>query len=291
MRPDHPLLDLVVFDSNQLGDPPQRRLHMSALDNGRRRLFILNANMQELERSLMASEERRWYRNLTRQGLQHFDPVVHEILVSVRDAAVTWLRQELSRPESMLTRNRMTDEEKERTDELRFLLPEEFFRGPDMAQRDVDRHMVAEAAVTNKRLVVSEDENTIRHKPLNSWLKREGWSQASKLLATTDKAHRAFNRLIGPRTVYEWMLGAYLPDVPSMERDEAIIRNNIEQIRLAGLEKSAESIKEELDSDPDILETFARVRRHLPIRTRATEARRLDAVKSAATNAGWAPSS
>ena len=55
MSPDHPLLHLVVFDSNQLGDPPQRRLHMLTLDYGERRLFILNANMDELERSLMAS--------------------------------------------------------------------------------------------------------------------------------------------------------------------------------------------------------------------------------------------
>ena len=73
MRPDHPLLDLTVFDSNQLGDPPQRRLHMSSLDNGKRHLLILNANMEELERSLMASEERRWYHRMTRQGLSPFD--------------------------------------------------------------------------------------------------------------------------------------------------------------------------------------------------------------------------
>ena len=102
-------------------------------------------------------------------------------------------------------------------------------------------------------------------------------------------AHRIFEHLIGPHATYEWMLGAYLPDVPSMEKDLEIIRKNIEQIRLSGLEKSAERIEQELDSDPDILMTFARVRRNFPIRTRATEARRVVAVRNAASDAGWAP--
>ena len=72
------------------------------------------------------------------------------------------------------------------------------------------------------------------------------------MIATTDKAHRVFHRLIGSHATYEWMLGAYLPDIPSLENDEDIIRNNIAQIRLAGLEEIANSIARELDSDPDI---------------------------------------
>ena len=289
MRPDHPLLDLTVFDSNQLGDPPQRRLHMSSLDNGKRHLLILNANMEELERSLMASEERRWYQSLTRQNLYHFDPIVRRILASVREVAVVWFRQELDDPGSMLAKIALTDEQTELTEQLRIALPDQFFQGPDIAQRDVDRHMVAEAAVTSRRLLVSEDKK-IRHKQLNQWLRSEGWSESSRLIATTEKAHRVFDRLIGPHATYEWMLGAYLPDMPSMGKDEDIIRKNIEQIRLAGLEKIANSIERELDSDPDIQRTFARIRRNFPIRTRATEARRLVTVRNAASDAGWVPS-
>ena len=244
--------------------------------------------MEELERSIMASEERRWYQSLTRQGLYHFDPVMGRILSSVREAAVAWFQQELNDPESMLAKIALTDGEMELTEQLRFVLPDQFFRGSDMAQRDVDRHMVAEAAVTNRRLLVSEDKK-IRHKELNQWLQREGWSESSRLIATTEMANRIFEHLIGPHATYEWMLGAYLPDVPFMEKDLEIIRKNIEQIRLSGLEKIANSIERELYSDPDILMTFARVRRNFPIRTRATEARRVVAVRNAASDAGWAP--
>lgn len=289
MRPDHPLLDLTVFDSNQLGDPPQRRLHMSSLDNGKRHLLILNANIEELERSLMAAEERRWYQRMRRQGLNAFDPIVRRAVAAVREAAAVWFRQELDDPTSMLANIALTDEQADLTEQLRIALPEQYFRGPDMAQRDVDRFMVAEAAVTSRLLLVSVNKG-IRHKELNLWLRRRGWTESSSLIATTDKAHRVFHRLIGSHATYEWMLGAYLPDIPSLENDEDIIRNNIAQIRLAGLEEIANSIARELDSDPDIQGTFARIRRDFPIRTRATEARRLQTVRNAAADAGWGPS-
>ena len=288
MSPDHPLLDLTVFDANQVGDPPQRRFHMSSLDNGKRQLLILNANMEELERSLMASEERRWYHSIRRQGLTAFDPIVRRTVAAVREAAAVWFRQELDDPTSMLANIALTDEQADLTEQLRIVLPDQYFRGPDIAQRDVDRHMVAEAAVTSRLLLVSKYKG-IRHKQLNQWLRSRGWSESSSLIATTEKAHRVFQRLIGSHATYEWMLGAFLPDVPSMENDEDIIRNNIEQIRLAGLDKIANCIARELDSDPDIQETFARIRHDLPTRTRATEARRLQVVRNAATDAGWGP--
>ena len=135
MSPDHPLLDLTVFDSNQLGDPPQRRLHMSSLDNGKRHLLILNANIEELERSLMAAEERRWYQRMRRQGLNAFDPIVRRAVAAVREAAAVWFRQELDDPTSMLANIALTDEQADLTEQLRIALPEQYFRGPDMAPK------------------------------------------------------------------------------------------------------------------------------------------------------------
>ena len=37
----------VVHDSNNLGDPPQRRINMSMVDNGERKLTVLNATAEE----------------------------------------------------------------------------------------------------------------------------------------------------------------------------------------------------------------------------------------------------
>ena len=147
---------------------------MSSLDNGKRHLLILNANMEELERSIMASEERRWYQSLTRQGLYHFDPVMGLILSSVREAAVAWFQQELNDPESMLAKIALTDGEMELTEQLRFVLPDQFLRGSDMAQRDVDRHMVAEAAVTNRRLLVIEDKKSVIRNLTNGYSVKAG---------------------------------------------------------------------------------------------------------------------
>ena len=36
-----------MHDSNNLGDPPQRRINMSMVDNGERKLTVLNATAEE----------------------------------------------------------------------------------------------------------------------------------------------------------------------------------------------------------------------------------------------------
>ena len=57
--PDHPVLDVTVHDAMELGDPPQRRFHMSAMDNGTRSIVVLNAVQPVLLRNIRASERRR----------------------------------------------------------------------------------------------------------------------------------------------------------------------------------------------------------------------------------------
>ena len=210
MSPDHPLLDLTVFDSNQLGDPPQRRLHMSSLENGKRHLLILNANMEELERSLMAAEERRWYQRIRRQGLSAYDPIVRRILAAVREAAAIWFQQELDDPTSMLANIALTGEQADLTEQLRIELPEKYFRGTDLAQRDVDRHMVAEAAVTSRLLLVSKYKG-IRHKQLNQWLRKKGLVRIIKLDCYYRKGascFSAFDRLPRYLRMDAWRLSA-----------------------------------------------------------------------------------
>ena len=66
MLADSPLLDRVVHDSNNLGDPPQRRINMSMVDNGRRKLTVLNATAEETSRCVGSSEVRRWQKELKR---------------------------------------------------------------------------------------------------------------------------------------------------------------------------------------------------------------------------------
>ena len=57
--PDHPVLDATVHDAMELGDPPQRRFHMSAMDNGTRGIVVLDAVQPVLLRNIKASERRR----------------------------------------------------------------------------------------------------------------------------------------------------------------------------------------------------------------------------------------
>ena len=50
--PDHPVLDATVHDAMELGDPPQRRFHMSAMDNGTRGIVVLDAVQPVLLRNI-----------------------------------------------------------------------------------------------------------------------------------------------------------------------------------------------------------------------------------------------
>ena len=286
MHPDSPLLDRVVHDSNNLGDPPQRRMNMSMVDNGGRRLEVLNATADETGRCIGASEVRLWRRLLRRSQLG-LDAQVR-VVAAVRGAAMDWFGDELERPDGFLRRVPLSEDEVRAAMELSLVLPEDLFTGRDGPRKEVDRAMVAEAAVTGRTLLLTEDEGTIRHLRTNRWLTANRWTTADTLLRSNALAHQRLEGDAGDRALYAWMLGGFLPDEPS-GRDVDIIEYNAKQLDRAGMRYASVRVLQELHADPDPAGTFARTRANWPQRARATEARRVERVRAAAREAGYQP--
>ncbi len=286
MRPDSPRLEGVVHDSNNLGDPPQRRMNMSMVDDGVRKLTVLNATAEETGRCVGSSEVRRWARELQRRPI----PIAakRQILNAVRATAQSWFMKELDRPDGFLQRVPLTDDQENAKLELSLVMPADLFTDRDGPRKDIDRAMVAEAVVTQRTLLLTEDGSTIRHVPANQWLTANGWSESSVLLQANSLAHQRLEEDAGGHALYEWMLGAYLPTVPSGE-DVSIIKHNARQLDLAGMRYASIRVLQELDADSDPAATFARVRGELPRRARLTESRRLSATWAAARDAGYSP--
>jgi len=285
MREDE-LFDGVVHDSNNLADPPRRRLNLSMLDKGDREVVVLNAVADEFGRCVASSERRRWSRELRRRQV----PLAAQarVLEDVQRAARRWLAEELERPDGILRKPPLTNTQELSVLELSLAMPTNMFTGRDGPQKDVDRAMVAEAAVTGRTLLLTEDQSTIRHEAVNRWLIECGWTDSRTLLQTNSVAHQRMEQLVGPNALYEWMLGAFLPDQAS-GRDVGIIERNAGQLQQAGMVHAARRVLQELRADPDPEATFAKVRTALPHRARAAEARRVRAVRSAASDAGWSP--
>ena len=286
MRPDSPLLDRVVHDSNNLGDPPQRRINMSMVDNGERKLTVLNATAEETGRCVGSSEVRRWRKALERHQVAL--PTQMRILDAVKDAARHWFMDELDRPDGFLQRLPLSEDQQLAVTELSFAMPSELFTGRDGPRKDIDRAMVAEAAVTERTLLLTEDESTIRHVRANEWLVANGWSSTKVLVQANSLAHQRLEEDVGGHALYEWMLGAYLPTVPS-DDDVRVIEHNAGQLELAGMRHASMRVLQELHADPDPAATFARVRSELPHRARLTEARRLEVTRTVARDAGYSP--
>ena len=281
---DSPLLDRVVHDSNNLGNPPQRRMNMSMVDNGTRHLEILNATAAETGRCIGASEVRRWRRVLQRSQAS-IDTRVR-VLAAVKDAATEWFRDELERTDGFLRRVPMSEDETAAAKELSLVLPEDLFTGRDGPRKEIDRAMVAEAAATGRTLLLTEDEATIRHLRTNQWLTENRWTETKTLLRSNSLAHQSLEMDAGDTALYEWMLGAFLPDSPT-DRDVGIIEHNATQLDLAGMHHASARVMQELHADRDPRDTFARVRADLPHRARAAEARRVGRVRQVAREAGY----
>ena len=283
-RPDHSVFDHAAHDLMELGDPPQRRFHMSMMDNGHRQITVLSALRDGLFRNVRNSERRRWTRLVQRAPLSQGGK--RRVVSAVEEAARLWLEKELDRPDSMLRVQDLSSGQQDEADNLLLELPYDFFSG-DPGNVEEDRAMIAESIVTGKRLVISENRKSIRQPQLNRWLKEARWIKAERWIRPTVEVLRALEPVVCDDVIYIWALGAFLPDGPSA-KDVTTIRRNANVLRRAGIGYAGQRIEQELEADPDVSRTFQHVREMLPRRARDTEMRRVLAVREAAESEGYA---
>ena len=233
--PDHPVLDATVHDAMELGDPPQRRFHMSAMDNGTRGIVVLDAVQPVLLRNIKASERRRAV------GLVHGSKLNNSQRARVVEAAVAaaerWFVEELESDASLFVSNPLTEDARSERDELRLALPYSLFRVRGRpANVDEDREMVAEAVVRGSRLLVSEDKSGILQDPLNNWLWESARIPEPDWIRPTGEMVSALEQDGCMDAAYVWMLGAFLPNEAS-DRDGGDFRDRMVTVgEVTGLE-------------------------------------------------------
>ena len=269
----------------ELGDPPQRRFHMSMMDNGCRQITVLSALQDGLFRNIRNSERRRWTGLVERASLTQNDR--RRIVAAVEEAAVLWLDNELKRSDSMLRVQELSPSQQDEVGNLLLELPYDFFSG-DPSNVEEDRAMVVESIVTGKRLVISENRKSIRQPQLNRWLKEAQWIKEERWIRPTVEVLRALEPDVCDDVIYIWALGAFLPNNPSAQ-DVMTIRRNADVLRRAGINYAAQRIEQELDADPDVGRTFDLMRQMFPQRARDTEMRRVQTVREAAETEGYVP--
>ena len=284
-RPDHRIFDHTAHDLMELGDPPQRRFHMSMMDNGYRQITVLSTLQDGLFRNIRNFERRRWISLVERTSLTQNDR--RRIVAAVEEAAVLWLENEFERSDSMLRVQELSPSQQDEVGNLLLELPYEFFSGAS-SNVEEDRAMVAESIVTGKRLVISENRKSIRQPQLNRWLKEAQWIKEERWIRPTVEVLRALEPDVCDDVVYIWALGAFLPNDPSA-RDVMTIRRNADVLRRAGIQYAAQRIEQELDADPDVGRTFDFMRQVFPQRARNTEMRRVQTVREAAETEGYVP--
>ena len=284
--PDHPVLDATVHDAMELGDPPQRRFHMSAMDNGTRRIVVLNAVQPVLLRNIKASERRRASGQVHGSKLNSSQRA--RVVEAMAAAAERWFVEELESDASLFVSEPLTQDERSERDELRLALPYSLFRARGRAANvDEDREMVAEAVVRGAHLLVSEDKSSILQEPLNNWLWENARIPEPDWIRATGKMVGALEQDGCMAAAYVWMLGAFLPSEAS-DRDGDDFRARIANVgEVTGMEYVVERALTEFSNDEHRVETFARVREMLPARARETEMRRDRAVRDAVNDLGF----
>ena len=88
--PDHPVLNQTAHDLMELGDPPQRCFHMAMMNNGHRRIPVLNALREGLIRNIRGSERRRMTQTVQRENLGRDQQ--RRVVSAAVEVAEGWIR-------------------------------------------------------------------------------------------------------------------------------------------------------------------------------------------------------
>lgn len=288
----HSALDGVVHDATELSDPPQRRFMMSMLDDGERRVEVLPSVCDALRRTVRSSERRRWGHVARRAGWEVHEVRYVALANLVMDEASAWLEACFDDPDSMLRPIAMTTGDRQRAAALVDALPDKYFPSKNRENADGDKQMVIECCLLGKRLLISEDTDTIEQRPLNAWLVDNGFTKNDELVMVRRDAlvdiERRMDAKFGLNPCYHWAAASTLRERNAGD-DLAQMDNLLRSLEGAGMQYVRCRVKQGLLNDPDPQATFDRIRASFPRRSRLTEEGRYTRVRQAVRESGLEP--
>ncbi len=206
--------------------------------------------------------------------------------------ASAWLESCLQDPNSMLKPIEMPEGDRQRAAALVDALPARFFPSKNPDNAEGDRQMVIECCLLGKRLLISEDSDTIAQGPLNVWLMDNGFTEHEQLVMVRRDALIDIERRMDAKRrlnpSYHWAAACALRE-ENQGDDLAQMDNLLAALESAEMHHVRCRLKQGLLNDPDPQATFDQIRTSFPRRSRQTEEARYARVRQAVRERGLHP--
>ena len=283
----------ATADTEVLGDPTCRRFVMCLWELAGATLAVTPTVAEELLGNVRASERRHWVRVLRYQAkhsnVRYDEWTYRRIIDAASGAAGTWITNELTNTEAGgLARADPDMHQDERADTIAAAIPLSCFRRPEQQSQQSDRRIIGEAVALGYTLLATENLGSIKHERTNAWLVEQGHVE-EPLIVTLSQAATALQHTNSHEdAALDAVLGAALPNEDrGIERDLRAVTAFIERLSIGHAKVCATWAKDGLDGLESAAARIAQARRRLPVRSRASEARRVTVTRESARQAGY----
>jgi len=293
-------LDNITVDSSLMYPTTSRRFLMALWEMDGKRVALVPRAVQEMYGFVRQSEERFCQRALHKQTERTgriYSPGDRQIIIDAAvEAAGEWVNDELGddkRPgnnSSALILRRLNAEEADRARTLAEAIPSKCFRGPSKNSFFGDREIIGQSIAAGFAILASDNRSSIRRVQLNGWIKEHTGIDGNFVLDADQALEEAGHWTTQPTKLLEAVLRAALPSRPrSVERENEIVIQFITRLGREGWKHIAVACDEEWRSaEAEIAYTSARAFiAEEGSHARDTEARRIERIRKATSNAGY----
>jgi len=290
----------ITFDTSVLCRPFDRRFIMAAWELLGAPVPVLPRVAKELYHVMADNEEDHWISVLSgqerRKGITYSYEQKNKIASSVATATYAWVNSKIDHAQfssahpCALKQVSMTEQDEGRVRDIAFRIPSRCFRGPSRNNHRGDRLVIAEALVTQHRVLASKNRISIRREPTNQWLKSEFGINDDLVQEADDVVFRTFQHHGHDPDTFglQSVLLACLPDKQvSPERMDEIVQRFTAMLSKSSFPDCAEGANQCWESEQG-LACVNTVRSLLSESVaRKTEASRVALVREHAQQAGW----
>ena len=283
----------ATADTEVLGDPSCRRFVMCLWELAGATLVVTPTVAEELLGNVRASERRHWVRVLRYQAkhtnIRYDESTYRRIIDAASGAAGTWITNELTNTETGgLARADPDIHQDELAETIAAAIPLSCFRRPEQQSQQSDRRIIGEAVALGYTLLATENLGSIKHERTNTWLVEQGHVEEPVIVTLSDAATALAHTSSHEDAALDAVLGAALPNEDTgIERDLRAVTVFIERLSMGHANVCATWAKDGLDSLESAAARIAQARRRLPVRSRASEAKRVAVTREAARQAGY----
>ena len=288
------------FDTNILAGAITRRFFSALHERDRKPIYVVPEVREELTRILRGRAEAAWLERLDQEnsaGTQWSDEERYRIANAGGMGVAAWLDEMLDEDTESTTVMRAVKHNMQDALAVHRLLKglrTVHFPGERDQGYGADRKVICQCMHHRLVPVITSNVHSISHDVLNNWaadwMRREHNRGTNRPATLLFEPEEAVTELTGrnPELIYRTVVGICLPnaktDPLSMDR---ILRRTADLMNRGGLRRSATTVLNCYESDPDPMKTYSLVRNELPVLTRTMENRRMAIEKERVVSAGY----